>query len=119
MPSTILLVRALMIALLATASDAALLARWSFDEAEDETVAVDSAGSIDGTLEGDAVFEPGAGVSGGAVSLASATDDRVNMGDKYAFAGNSTFSLQVWVKTTSAAAWWSSVATRRGLSTAT
>jgi hypothetical protein len=103
MPNAILLVGAIMTVLLATASDAALLARWSFDEAEDETVAVDSAGSIDGTLEGDAVFEPGAGIRGGAVSIDSATDDRVNMGNKYSFAGNAAFSLQVWVKTTSKA----------------
>lgn len=103
MSRTIRLAAAVAILVSATVSEATLLSRWAFDEGEDETVAVDSAGSIDGTLQGGAVFVPGAGIRGGAVSLDSETADRVNMGDKYSFAGNPSFSLQVWVKSTSMA----------------
>ncbi|HYC56545.1 MAG TPA: LamG-like jellyroll fold domain-containing protein [Candidatus Binatia bacterium] len=83
----------------ANSASAAFIARWSFDE-ESGTVADNSAGSFDGTLQGGAAFAPGQGIAGGAVSLDAATNGLVNMGDHYGFSGFDAFSMQAWVKNT-------------------
>lgn len=71
------------------------IAYYSFDEISG-TVAHDFIGSADGTLQGAAMFVPGAGINGsGAVSLNRVTSDLVDMGDSFGFAN---FSIQSWVK---------------------
>ncbi len=72
-----------------------LLAHWKFDEPGGLT-AFDSAGANHGTLFGSAVFVAG-GVSGGAVSLASATDGVVSMGDVFPMTNHTPMTFQVWV----------------------
>jgi cysteine-rich repeat protein len=83
--------------LLPLTANAALVAHWKFDEASGPT-ATDVVGGFNGTLAGSATFVPGAGVSGGAISLNAVTGDLVNMGDVLSF-GTGSFSVSVWVKT--------------------
>ena len=74
-----------------------LIAEYSFDETSG-TIAHDSIGSVNGSLQGGATFAPGAGVNGsGAINLNRATGGLVNMGDHFGFVGGS-FSAEVWVK---------------------
>jgi len=67
------------------------VAYYNFDEASG-TIAHDSVGSINGTLMGGATFDPGAGINGGAVSLNTATNAYVDMGNNFAFTSGS-FSI--------------------------
>jgi hypothetical protein len=78
-------------------ADAQVIAAWRFDEAGG-SVAAPAAGSVSGTLAGDAAFVPG-GISGGAVSMSQAGAGLVDMGNNFAFNGPSTFSLVAWFKT--------------------
>ena len=74
-----------------------LIAEYSFDETSG-TVAHDSIGSVNGSLQGGATFAPGAGVNGsGAINLNRAAGGLVDMGDHFGFVGGS-FSAEVWVK---------------------
>ncbi|MBU4029984.1 MAG: LamG domain-containing protein [Proteobacteria bacterium] len=77
---------------------AALIAHWTFDETSGST-AYDTAGSYHGTLAGSAVWVPGGGKSGGAISLARTTGDYVNMGDILPL-GTGPASVVLWVNTT-------------------
>jgi hypothetical protein len=72
-----------------------VVAAWHFDEAGGST-AFAAAGSVDGALMGDAQFVSG-GISGGAVSMTSASSGLVDMGNNFAFDGNSTFSIVAWL----------------------
>src|SRR5438309_2354247 len=75
---------------------ATLEGHWTFDETSGP-VAHDSSGNgIDGTLQGGAVFAPGLGISGGAISLDKLTTSFVNMGNNFDYTGD--MSLQAWVK---------------------
>src|SRR5215470_10509335 len=73
------------------ASAATLLGFWNFTELSG-TLAHDSSGNgKNGTLNGDAVFDPGFGpAGGGAVSLTST--GFVSMGNNFAFSGTTSFS---------------------------
>jgi hypothetical protein len=75
-----------------------LMSRWKFDESAG-TTAADSVGTRHGTLYGDAVFVPG-GVVGNAVSMSSAGDGGVTMGDVLPMNHCGDFSVAIWVKTT-------------------
>ncbi|MDD3816153.1 MAG: LamG domain-containing protein, partial [Desulfocapsaceae bacterium] len=79
-------------------SQAALLAHWTFDESIG-TTAYDSVGGYSGTLAGNAAWMPSSGMAGGAISLASATSDYVNMGDVLPL-GAGPASVVLWIKTT-------------------
>lgn len=72
-----------------------LVAYYNLNEAGGTTVN-NSAGPVNGTLQGSAVFVPG-GISGNAVSLRRATNDLANMGNNFGFAAGS-FSTVVWIK---------------------
>ncbi len=80
-------------------AQADLIAHWRFDEPVGSLLAMDSAGSYYGTLQGQATFVPDVGVAGGAISLHRATNDLVNMGDSLGLDGSS-FTISSWVKTT-------------------
>lgn len=84
------------IAFVASTAHADILSHWRFDEAKG-TTAFDSAGAIHGTLTGGAQFTPGAGIAGGAISLAQSTNSFVSMGDTFAFTSADAFTIQVWV----------------------
>lgn len=71
---------------------------WHFDETSGST-AFDAVGSVNGSLTGNASFTAG-GISGNAMN--SGTTGFADMGNNFAFGGNSTFSLVAWVKMTSA-----------------
>ena len=71
------------------------IALWHFDETGG-TMAFDSIGLVNGTLENGAAFAPGAGISGGAVSLNQATNAFVNMGNNFNL--TSSFSIQAWIR---------------------
>ena len=73
-----------------------LIAYYAFDETSG-TTAHDAIGSVDGTLQGGAMFAPGAGIRGGAIMLNQATGDLVNMGDHFGFTSGS-FSIETWVR---------------------
>ena len=81
---------------------AGLISEWRFDETGG-TTAYDSVGGINGTLSGGATFDPGAGpgqgIYSGAISLSTATDSYVSMGNVYNFTSGD-FSIVSWVKTT-------------------
>ena len=69
---------------------------WNFDETSG-SVAYDSVGTVNGILQGQATFVPGAGIQGGAIQLNATTDDLINMGDNFGFS-TGDFSVEVWVK---------------------
>ncbi|MGJ8697536.1 MAG: LamG domain-containing protein [Verrucomicrobiaceae bacterium] len=77
-----------------TASQAALVASFSFEEGSG-TVAIDSSGSgNDGTIAGGATWAPG--ILGSAISL-DGIDDTIRLNDN-TFAGNTTItSISAWV----------------------
>ena len=77
-------------------AQASLIAHYAFDETNG-TIAHDTSGLIDGTLQGGATFAPGAGINGGAIMLNRTTGDLVNMGDNFGFTSGD-FSAEVWVK---------------------
>jgi hypothetical protein len=91
----LLLAGALAIAL-SGGAQAALVAHYSFDETSG-TTAHDSAGAVNGTLQGGASFAAGAGIAGGAVQLDRAANGLVNMGDNFGFTSGSG-SVEVWVR---------------------
>ncbi len=93
-----------LVAILATAgpSRAGLIAHYTFDETGG-TIAHDSVGGIDGTLNGGASFAPGAGRFGGAVLLDRTASGLVNMGNNFSFNGSSDFSIAVWFNTSDTA----------------
>ena len=73
----------------------ALIAHWSLDEAEG-VVAVDSAGSNDGVLVGNPIWQPTGGTKGGAL-LFDGVDDYISTG-KVLDPGAGPFSVFAWVK---------------------
>jgi len=75
---------------------AQLLSQWHFDETSG-TVAVDSVGGNDGTLNGDAAFVAG-GISENAISVTKAGNGFVNMGDVFPMTSGNA-SISVWIKT--------------------
>ena len=77
-------------------AQAALVAHYSFDETSG-LVAHDSAGAVNGNLQGGASFAAGAGIAGGAVQLDRAANGVVNMGDNFGFTGGSG-TVEVWVR---------------------
>lgn len=85
----------LLIMALVPAAQAGLLSFWTFNETGG-TIAHDSVGGVNGTLDGNAYFTGTGGVSGGAVSISG--NGFINMGDHFNFNGGSAFSLQTWVK---------------------
>jgi hypothetical protein len=92
-------IAAIVIASAVVEARAATVAYWNFDEASGPT-ALDSVGSVNGTLSGGASFASGAGINGsGAILLNSRTNDLVDMGNNFGFVGTS-FSIQAWIKTT-------------------
>src|ERR1051326_4306471 len=72
------------------------VAVWHFDEAPGATVAIDSAGSHNGTLNGTAAFSAG-GIVGNAIHVARAGNGYVSMGNNFGFTGID-FSIVAWVK---------------------
>ncbi len=89
----------LMLVCCAGLAHADLIAHWRFDETPGSLLAMDSAGSYYGTVQGQAAFVPGAGVAGGAISLHRATNDLVNMGNILDLT-NTSFTISLWMKTT-------------------
>lgn len=79
-------------------AEAGTVGRWHFDEAPGASVAADSFGSLDGSLEGSAEFVIG-GVSGNAVFMTAAGGGLVTMGDVLPMTSGD-FSIAVWVRTT-------------------
>lgn len=75
-----------------------VIASWSFNETTG-SIAADAVGAADGTLMGDATFV-GGGIFGNSLSMSRNGGGFAQMGDHFGFAGGTTFSLQVWVKTT-------------------
>jgi len=75
--------------------DATLLACWKFDETEG-AVACDSTEMCNGTLMGGALWQPGAGVTGGAILL-DGVDDHVAAGYPRDLVMG-PFSVSAWVK---------------------
>jgi hypothetical protein len=80
-----------------SAASAGLIARYTFNESSG-TTAFDTAGSVNGALQGTASFVSG-GISGNAVSLSSAGEGVVNMGTNFAFL-TGPFTISFWAKTT-------------------
>jgi hypothetical protein len=76
-----------------------LIAHWGFDEGEGDT-AFDQVGGFHGTLEGDAVMLESGGISGGSVDVG--VTGFVNAGATLEFIGTEKFSIQVWLKTSTA-----------------
>jgi len=75
---------------------AAIIAKWSFDE-ESGTTVHDSVGSYNGTLSPEgATFVPG-GVAGGAISIRKDLNGYVTMGDVLHLA-TGDYSLVAWMK---------------------
>ncbi|MCP9934861.1 cadherin-like domain-containing protein [Cyanobium sp. Candia 9D4] len=78
-------------------TDPQVLAAWRFNETSGST-AFAAAGSVNGSLLGNASFTAG-GLSGGAVTMSTAGNGFVDMGNNFSFGNtNSTFSLVSWVK---------------------
>ena len=82
---------------LTVSARAGLVAQYHFDEAPGETIAADSAGSVDGTLSDGATFVTG-GVTGNAVDLTAASA-LVSMGNNFGLTGID-FTIVLWVNTT-------------------
>ncbi|AFY28282.1 Calx-beta domain-containing protein [Cyanobium gracile] len=78
-------------------TDPTVIAAWRFDETSGST-AFAAAGTVNGSLLGNASFSAG-GLSGGAVTMSTAGNGFVDMGNNFSFGNtNSTFSLVSWVK---------------------
>lgn len=77
--------------------DASLISHWKFDE-QTGTTAFNSAGAINGDLNGTSIFDPAGGILGGAVQLERISGTNVDMGDNFMF-GSVNFSVQAWIKT--------------------
>jgi len=93
----------LLAALLASSSSfvgsaaAELVGHWTFDE-RSGSIASDQLGLHDGVLLGGAVFAPGQGVAGGAVSLTRATASVVNVGMAFPFLAQQPFTISAWMR---------------------
>lgn len=81
--------------------EAGVVAAWHFDEAPGAALAAAAAGTVDGTLTGDATFVAG-GASGNALSLTRLGGGLVDMGDNFAMTSGD-FSIVAWIKTTDTA----------------
>ena len=77
-------------------ASADVIAAWHFDETSGST-AFAAAGSVDGSLMGDASFTAG-GVNGGAVDMSTSGSGFVDMGNNFSLGGNSTFSVVTWAQ---------------------
>jgi parallel beta-helix repeat protein len=71
------------------------IAHWALDEV-DGAIAYDSAGTYDGTLVGDPVWQPEAGMVGGALEF-DGIDDYFNT-RKFSAAANRCLSVFAWIK---------------------
>jgi hypothetical protein len=78
-------------------SQAALIAKWSFDETSGTTV-TDSEGTYPGTLSPTGASFVAGGVSGGAINITKALNGYVTMGNVLDLTSGD-FSLVAWVKT--------------------
>lgn len=77
-------------------TQAAILAKWSFDE-ESGTTVNDSVGSYHGTLSPSGATFVSGGVSGGAVDISKSLNGYVSMGNVLSLASGD-FSLVAWLK---------------------
>ena len=90
---------ALLLGLSAGTANADLIDYWPLNDGSG-SVAQDTVGGLNGTLDGDAHFVAG-GPTGGAVSFDSATDDFIDVGNVLPMTGGGDFSIVAWVDTTS------------------
>jgi hypothetical protein len=72
-----------------------LVGHWPMDESGGALVP-DVVGPNDGVIAGNAVFVPG--LVGNALSFSMATNDRVDLGNIFEFAGSTDFSVSLWMK---------------------
>lgn len=82
-----------------SAANATLVGHWTFDETSGSTAFDSSVSGYNGTLMGSAAFV-GGGVSGGALSLTTAGNSYVTMGNVLGLTGTD-FTISVWINTTS------------------
>ncbi len=75
--------------------DPTLVAHWALDEIEGD-IAADSAGELDGTVYGDPLWQPEAGMVGGALEL-DGIDDYVSI-PSFMLTANSSLSVFAWIK---------------------
>jgi hypothetical protein len=73
----------------------ALVAYWALDETEGD-IAYDSAGELDGTLNGEPLWQPGAGIVAGALEF-DGIDDYVSI-PSFLSTGSSRLSIFAWIK---------------------
>lgn len=73
------------------------VAHWKFDEAPGSTVAVDSVGTVNGTLSPTGAGFVTGGRSGNAMSLSSAANGLVDFGPNFGFTND--FTVVSWIKT--------------------
>jgi Concanavalin A-like lectin/glucanases superfamily/WD40-like Beta Propeller Repeat len=76
--------------------DPTLIAHWALDETEGD-VAGDSAGDNDGTLMGDPVWEPEAGIVDGALAF-DGVDDGIVVSEQVLSPADGPFSVLAWIK---------------------
>lgn len=80
---------------LASSAPGDLVGHWPMNESGGSVVH-DVVGPNDGVIAGNAQFVPGK--IGNALSFNLATNDRVNLGDIFEFAGDTDFSVAFWMK---------------------
>lgn len=85
----------LLVAAIASSTLADLVGHWPMNEAGGSSVS-DVVGPNDGVIAGAATFVPG--LIGNALSFNVASNDRVNVGNVFEFAGNTDFSVAFWCK---------------------
>jgi hypothetical protein len=83
-------------------ANADLVGHWNFDETSGTTAYDSSPSGYNGALNGGASFVTG-GVSGGAISLSTASNSYVSMGNVLPLTG-SEYAISAWIKTTSTGA---------------
>jgi hypothetical protein len=76
--------------------DPTLIAHWALDETEGD-IAYDSAGELDGTVYGEPLWQPEAGIVGGALEF-DGIDDYVSTPRFVLNTSISSFSLFAWIK---------------------
>ena len=76
-------------------NDPTLIAHWALDETEGN-IAYDSAGELDGSVYGEPLWQPGAGMVGGALEF-DGIDDYVSIPSFYSHA-SSSLSVFAWIK---------------------
>lgn len=74
------------------------IAWWKLDEPVGSTTAFDSAGSVNGTLNGGAAFAPG-GISGNDLSVPVGAASYADFGNNFGFTSGD-FTASAWIKTT-------------------